>query len=83
MYEKLQIIQFAEQNGKGAAAHEFGTSESNVRLWQKSKENLEMMPWLQHANPEKKATWPELETDLLVWITEMGKNSLAILPSMV
>jgi len=42
--DKLRIIQFAEQNGNRAAEREFGVSESNVRLWQKSKENLEKMP---------------------------------------
>ena len=40
--DKLRIIQFAEQNGNCAAEREFGVSESNVRLWRKSKENLEM-----------------------------------------
>ena len=39
--EKLRIIQFAEQNGNRAGQREFGVSESNVRLWRKSKENLE------------------------------------------
>ena len=42
--DKLRIIQFAEQNGSRAAEREFGVSESNVRLWRKSKENLEKMP---------------------------------------
>ena len=42
--EKLRIVNFAEQNGNRAAEREFGVSESNVRLWRKSKENLEKMP---------------------------------------
>ena len=41
------------------------------------------MPWLKHSNREKKAAWPKLETDLLVWITEKRNNGLAILPSLV
>jgi len=76
--EKLRIIQFAEQNGNRAAQREFGVTESNVRLWRKSKENLEKMPWLKRANRGKKAAWPELETDLLAWITKKRKNGLAI-----
>ena len=44
--DKLRIIQFAEQNGNRAAEREFSVSESNVRLWRKSKENLEKMPRL-------------------------------------
>jgi len=80
---KLRIIQFAEQNSNRAAERVFGVSESNVRLWWKSKENLEKMPWLKRANRGKKAAWPELEVDLLSWITEKTNNVLAILPSLV
>ena len=46
---KLRIIQFAEQHGNRAAEREFGVSKSNVRLWRKSKENLEKMPQLKRA----------------------------------
>ena len=81
--DKLRIIQFAEQNGNRAAEREFGVSESNVRLWRKSKENLEKMPRLKRANRGKKAAWLELEIDLLAWITEKRNNGLAILPSLV
>lgn len=81
--DKLRIIQFAEQHGNRAAKREFGVSESNVRLWRKSKENLEKMPRLKRANRGKKAAWLELEVDLLAWITEKRNNGLAILPSIV
>ena len=67
--DKLQIVNFAEQHGNRAAEREFGVSEINIRLWRKSKENLEKMPWLKLANRGKKAAWPELEIDL-EWITE-------------
>ena len=81
--DKLRIINYAEQHGNGTAEREFGISESNVRLWRKSKENLEKMPRLKRANRSKKVAWPELEIDLLEWITEKRNNGLAILPSMV
>ena len=81
--DKLRIIHFAEENGNRAAEREFGVSESNVRLWRKSKGNLEKMPQLKQANRGKKAAWPELEVDLLAWITEKQNNGLAILPSIV
>ena len=81
--DKLRIIQFAEQNGNRAAEREFGVSESNVRLWRKSKENLEKMPRLKRVNRGKKAAWLELEIDLLAWITEKRNNGIAILPSLV
>ena len=41
------------------------------------------MPRLKRANRGKKAAWPELEVDLLAWITEKRNNGLAILPSIV
>ena len=80
--DKLQSVNFAEQHGNLAAEREFGVSEINIRLWRKSKENLEKMPWLKLANRGKKAAWPELEIDL-EWITEKRNNGLAILPSLV
>ncbi|PFX12576.1 Pogo transposable element with KRAB domain [Stylophora pistillata] len=54
--DKLRIINFAEQHGNLAAEREFGVSESNVRLWRKSKENLKKMPRLKRANREAHVT---------------------------
>ena len=79
----LRIVNFAEQHGNRTAEREFRVSESNVRLWRKTKQNLEKMPRLKRANHGKKAAWPELEIDLLKWITEKRNNGLAILPSLV
>ena len=36
--------------------------------------NLEKIPRLKRANRGKKAAWPELEVDLLEWITEKRNN---------
>ena len=41
------------------------------------------MPRLKRANRGKTAAWPELEVDLLSWITETRISGLAILPSLV
>ena len=38
---------------------------------------------MKRANRGKKAAWPELEVDLVSWITEKRNNGLAILPSLV
>ena len=81
--EKLKVIQFAEQHGNRSAQQEFGIAESNIRLWRRSKENVEKMPQLQCANRARKAAWPRLEQDLMAWITEKRNNGLAILPAMV
>jgi len=53
--EKLKVIQFAEQHGNCSAQRKFGIAESDIRLWRRSKENLEKMPRLQHANRGRKA----------------------------
>ena len=79
---QLRIIDIAEQHGNRTAERQFGVSESNIRLWRKSKENLEKMPRLRRANRGKKAAWPGLETDLLGWITQKRNNGLASLPSL-
>ena len=55
---RLRIIQFDEQNGNRAAKTEFGVSESNVRLWRKSKENLEKMKL---ENCRKKAAFGTIQ----------------------
>ena len=81
--EKLKVIQFAEQHGNHSAQRQFGIAESNIRLWQRSKENLEKMPRLQRANRGRKAAWPRLEQDLMAWITQKRNNGLAILPAMI
>lgn len=81
--EKLKVIQFAEQHGNRSAQRQFGIAESNIRLWRRSKENLEKMPRLQRANRGRKAAWPRLEQDLMAWITEKRNNGLAILPAMI
>ena len=58
-------------------------SERKVRLWGKSKGNLEKMPRLKRANRGKTPAGPELEVDMLSWITEKRNNGLAILPLFV
>lgn len=83
MSDELRIINFAKQHGNRASEREFRVSESNVHLWWKSKENLEKMPRLKQVNRGKKAAWPELEVDLLEWITAEWNNGLTILPSLV
>ena len=52
--DKLRIINFTEQHGNRSAEREFGVSESNARLWRKSKENLEKM------DTEGMKTWVSL-----------------------
>ena len=83
--DKLQIVKFVRQNGNHAAKHKFGVSESHVRLWQRSKEDLQKISLLKRANCGKQAVWLELELeiDLLAQITERRKNGLAILLSFV
>ena len=57
-----------------SAVCEFSVSLSNVRLWQKSKENLENIPQLK---------WSESEVDIQAWTTEKRNNGISILPSLV
>ncbi|PAV79979.1 hypothetical protein WR25_16450 [Diploscapter pachys] len=41
--EKLEIIQYAKQNGNRAAGREFNVAESSIREWRKNEEKLKAM----------------------------------------
>ena len=51
--DKLRIIHFAEENGNRAAEREFGVSESNVRLWRKSKQKPGKDASVEMSKPRK------------------------------
>ena len=81
--EKLKVIQFAEQHGNRSAQREFDIAKRSIRLWRRSKENLEKMPRLERANRGKKAARLRLKQDVMAWITEKHNDGLAMLPTMI
>ena len=77
---KLKVVEYAESNNSSKAGHEFGVSEKLVRDWRKSKETVMDMPKTKRG---KQAAYPELEKDLLQWISTQRKNGYIVTPFVV
>uniref|UniRef100_K7FMC7 HTH CENPB-type domain-containing protein n=1 Tax=Pelodiscus sinensis TaxID=13735 RepID=K7FMC7_PELSI len=69
--KKLKVVSYAEAHGNRAASHEFDNkAESNIRLWRRQKERLQVLPMMKMAERGKSAAYPELEAKLVEWIGE-------------
>ena len=75
---KLQVVKFAEENNNCAAARTFNVNEKLVRDWRKNADTIRKMPKKKCANRGKTCKWPELESDLFVWVEEQRKNGLIV-----
>ena len=75
---KLQVVDFAETNGNRITARQFGVDESNVRLWKKSKLQLDKMPKSKRANRGRIAFYPNLEKQIIEWITDCRSQGIAL-----
>ena len=73
---KLQVVDFAKTNGNRITARHFGVDESNVRLWKKSKLQLDKMP--KRANRGRIAFYPNLEKQIIEWITDCRSQGIAL-----
>lgn len=68
---KLQVIEVAETKGNRAAAREFKISETNVRLWRKTKDVIKCQRKTAKAPGRgSKVHHPELEKQLIQYIHE-------------
>jgi hypothetical protein len=67
--EKLKVISYAEAHGNLAAGREFNMNEINVRQWRRLKDRLQKMPRSKMADRGSSAHFPELEAELLQWVT--------------
>ena len=68
--EKLKVISYAEAHGNRAAGREFNMNETNVRQWRRLKDRLQKMPRSKMADRGSSAHFPELEAELLQWVTD-------------
>jgi len=68
--EKLKVISYAEVHGNRAAGREFNMNETNVRQWRRLKDRLQKMPRSKMADRGSSAHFPELEAELLQWVTD-------------
>jgi len=75
---KLKVINQAESIGNRAAAREYGVPEKNVRSWRMKKESILEMPRAKRTCRHGLAKYPELEKELLEWITDQRSNGYII-----
>ena len=68
--EKLKVIAYAEAHGNRAAGREYSINEANIRQWRKQKERLQKLPSTKMAERGSSAHFPELEADILKWVTD-------------
>ena len=68
--EKLKVVSYAEAHGNRAAGREFNMNETNVRQWRRLKDRLQKMPRSKMADRGSSAHFPELEAELLQWVTD-------------
>ena len=76
---KLQVIEFAESKGNRAAARDFKISETNVRLWRKTKDVIKRQRKTAKAPGRgSKVHHPELEKQLIQYIHERVAQGHAV-----
>jgi len=75
---KLKVIQAAEETSNRAASRQFSIAESNIRLWRKSKTQLEKMPKSKRANRAHKLLYPEVDEKMLEWVAGYRAQGLAV-----
>jgi hypothetical protein len=68
--EKLKVISYAEAHGNRAAGREFNMNKTNVRQWRRLKDRLQKMSRSKMADRGSSAHFPELEAELLQWVTD-------------
>ncbi|MCU7901008.1 MAG: hypothetical protein KZQ66_02470, partial [Candidatus Thiodiazotropha sp. (ex Lucinoma aequizonata)] len=76
--EKLAVIKYAEAHGNRAAGREFSVGESSVRDWRRMKDRLAKLPKTKQAERGSKAHFPEVEVQLLEWITDRRRQGIAV-----
>ena len=76
--EKLAAIKFAEAHGNRAAQREFGINESNIREWRKKKDRLAKLPKSKMADRGSKAHHPELEEELMAYVTDRRRRGVGV-----
>ena len=78
IHYSFQVVDFAKTNGDRITSRQFGVDESNVRLWKKSKLQLDKMPKSKRANRGRIAFYPNLEKQIIEWITDCRSQGIAL-----
>ena len=82
---KLKVIDYAVSQSNRVAARHFGIDEKRVREWKKQRNDLQMLPNKKRRmeGGGRKATLPDVEDELLVWIDKMRAENQQVTRSSI
>lgn len=75
---KVEVLEFAEENGNMAAQRKFGVNEKLVRDWRKQKDALKKTKKSQKAFRTHAPRWPELEDRMEAFVLEQRSACRAL-----
>lgn len=80
---KLQVIEYAEEHGKREAGRKYDVDEKRVRYWIKQKDALAATNRSRKAFCGKKCKYPQLESELLKYVTDTRRDGYAVSTDMI
>lgn len=80
---KLKVIEFALEHGKRAAGRKFDVDEKCVRRWCAQKKALQNTNIKKRAFRGKQCKYPDLEEELLRYVTEVRNDGFALTTDML
>lgn len=80
---KLKVVEYALEHGKRAAGRHFDVDEKCVRRWCGQKEHLASASSTRRAFRGKPCKYPEVENELLSYVTEVRNNGFALSTDML
>ena len=76
--DKLEMLKYAKEHGNRAAARRFGVNECNIRSWRRSQSKIEAMPKAKRADRGLKASFPQVEDEVLKFINERRMAGIGV-----
>jgi hypothetical protein len=77
---KLQVVQYAKENGNRAAERHFGPPppEKMIREWR--KQGNQLISFEKNINSFRRhaAKWPQLETEVKSWVRDHRNNGISV-----
>lgn len=82
---KVNVIQYAKENGNRAAERHFGPppTEKMIREWRKQEVQLLNASKSKRAFRTHVAKWPQLEEELKAWIINHRQNGISVSTKMI
>ena len=80
---KLRVVAYAVEKGNRTARKQFSIDESCVRRWRSQREKLLKTPRNKRALRGRSAAFPELEKEVVAWITEKRKAGTGVSPNVI